>query len=45
MYFPTWLFSEFLSSIVHLKCLLSLVWVPLNRLVRRVQLASSFSHN
>ena len=27
MYFPTWLVPEFLSSIIHLKCLLNLVLV------------------
>ena len=27
MYFPTWLLPEFLSSIIHLKCLLNLVLV------------------
>ena len=45
MYFPIWLVHEFLSSIVHLKCLLSLVLVLGSRLVWGVQLTLSFAHN
>ena len=45
MYFPIWLVPAFLSSIVHLKCLLSLVLVLPSRLVREVQLTLSFAHN
>ena len=45
MYFPIWLVPEFLSSIVHLMCLLSLVLVLGSRLVWGVQLTLSFDHN
>ena len=45
MYFPIWLVPEFLSSIVHLKCLLSLVLVVGSRLVWGVQLTLTFAHN
>ena len=45
MYFPISLVPEFLSSIVHLKCLLSLVLVLGSRLVWGVQLTLSFAHN
>ena len=45
MYFPTWLVPKFLSSIIHLKCLLSLVLVLRSRLVWGVPLTLSFTHN
>ena len=45
MYFPIWLVPEFLSSIIHLKCLLNLVLVLWSRLVWGVQLTLSFTHS
>ena len=45
MHFPTWLVPEFLSSIIHLNCLLSFVLVLSSRLVWGVQLTLSFTHN
>ena len=45
MYLPIWLVPEFLSSIIHLKCVLNVVLVPWSRLVWRVQLTLGFTHS
>ena len=44
MYFPIWLVPQFLSSVIHLKCLLNLVLALGSRLVWRVQLTLAFTH-